>query len=418
MKDIMKNRLTELSDSEFLSFLYSERDREESLTSYQGWSIWAIWGAIVTVTIAIYSILSNHYEEILILNTGYILSGIFAFVLCYRPYFLFTTSLVSRERGVDYKKVKYLKDVAPNSYLWFTLIISICFSVFFLIIDKAGFWNKITIGWIIVAMLNIVGVVACRINKDKIVMAGFEGLVFGEKRYDSLYYGVVSGVLSNVWLNSLIKNKGRIFGNPDFELAVCIATILILLYLFLEFKSREKISSRMDVLLDDFIYKYRDKSDIYHQMQVLHMGYSVLEVCSREVYQLKNSFKDFEPQKEKVEEYNRHLSNGRFNINDIDSYIHVMQSAFRFIKQLKIQSEALERKIKQIENQVPRIEEVEEYRGLLIIVNKLLEQENNVIKMIYNVVDQMDDWIKNRELEVWEGSTREFLETRNYEPKY
>ena len=41
MEKMKKNRITELQDSEFLSFLYSERDREEGLVTYQGWNLWA-----------------------------------------------------------------------------------------------------------------------------------------------------------------------------------------------------------------------------------------------------------------------------------------------------------------------------------------------------------------------------------------
>lgn len=44
MEEKQKNRITELSDSEFLSFLYTEREREHSLNQYQGWNIWAIVG--------------------------------------------------------------------------------------------------------------------------------------------------------------------------------------------------------------------------------------------------------------------------------------------------------------------------------------------------------------------------------------
>ncbi len=36
-EEIKKNRLVEMSDAEYLSFLYSERDREESLTTYLVW---------------------------------------------------------------------------------------------------------------------------------------------------------------------------------------------------------------------------------------------------------------------------------------------------------------------------------------------------------------------------------------------
>lgn len=44
-----KSGITDLSDSEFLSFLYSERDRENSLSQYQGWNYWALVGAIGTI---------------------------------------------------------------------------------------------------------------------------------------------------------------------------------------------------------------------------------------------------------------------------------------------------------------------------------------------------------------------------------
>jgi hypothetical protein len=37
-----------MSDAGFLFFLYSEKDREESLNSYQGWNIWAIISAMKT----------------------------------------------------------------------------------------------------------------------------------------------------------------------------------------------------------------------------------------------------------------------------------------------------------------------------------------------------------------------------------
>ena len=49
-------KINELSDGEFLSYLYAERDREESLNHFQGWSIWAVIGAIVTVICTAYSI--------------------------------------------------------------------------------------------------------------------------------------------------------------------------------------------------------------------------------------------------------------------------------------------------------------------------------------------------------------------------
>ena len=41
--------ISELTGGEFLSFLYLERNREESLNSYQGWNAWVVMGALITV---------------------------------------------------------------------------------------------------------------------------------------------------------------------------------------------------------------------------------------------------------------------------------------------------------------------------------------------------------------------------------
>jgi len=54
-------KVTELSDAEFLSYLYAERDREESLNSYQGWNSWAVVGASITVVCAAYGIIISVY---------------------------------------------------------------------------------------------------------------------------------------------------------------------------------------------------------------------------------------------------------------------------------------------------------------------------------------------------------------------
>ena len=40
---------SKMSETDFLNFLYSERGREESLNSYQGWNLWAAFGAMITV---------------------------------------------------------------------------------------------------------------------------------------------------------------------------------------------------------------------------------------------------------------------------------------------------------------------------------------------------------------------------------
>ena len=57
--DNNKTTIPDLSDTEFISFLYSERDRENSLSLYQGWNYWALIGAIITILSVAYSALKG-----------------------------------------------------------------------------------------------------------------------------------------------------------------------------------------------------------------------------------------------------------------------------------------------------------------------------------------------------------------------
>ena len=66
--------LTNLSDSDFLNFLYSERDREKSLSEKNGWTNWAIAGAMITVIYSLYVTLRNinlvDWEQVLLYSSG------------------------------------------------------------------------------------------------------------------------------------------------------------------------------------------------------------------------------------------------------------------------------------------------------------------------------------------------------------
>ena len=114
-------RIYELSDSEFLSFLYAERDRENSLSQFQGWNNWAIAGAIVTIVCAIYTICKNT----VLIDSEYILygfTGAMALYLLIKAYSVF----FMRKRGYNRYCVRVLKEQIPKVDLILIIISSIC----------------------------------------------------------------------------------------------------------------------------------------------------------------------------------------------------------------------------------------------------------------------------------------------------
>ena len=49
--------IANLQESDFISFLYLERDRENNLSEFHGWNNWALAGAIITAICSGYAVL-------------------------------------------------------------------------------------------------------------------------------------------------------------------------------------------------------------------------------------------------------------------------------------------------------------------------------------------------------------------------
>ena len=147
--------IAELTGAEFLSFLYSERDREESLNSYQGWNVWAVVGALITVMCTAYGVLEAHTGEIDRVRTIYLLSYSLSCIFGFWNAFLTVLSFTERKRAVDYKRMKRLKEVAPIPYLIVTTACSLEMAMGFIVINIVNSldWNIVAISWIVLGVL-------------------------------------------------------------------------------------------------------------------------------------------------------------------------------------------------------------------------------------------------------------------------
>ena len=392
MEKNKSNRITELPDSEFLSFLYSERDREDGLVTFQGWNLWAIAGATVTVICTLYGILCKHHAEIDALNVGYILSGMLSLVLCYLPWGEFGRDLFVRERGVDISKLRILEEITPKIYLRSALCCSVVFAVYFLLFDISKPWNKVTIFWLISALLFAFGNVSAYRNRNKIVSSFFDVLVFTKLRWNAYFVSAIGGVLSVVWVGSFMRGYGGIINSPDFEVAICITVCLLFLHLYFHINSELKKSSNIDKILDDYLYKGMSKEDAYYQMQVSRMGRGVMASCGKELMEVKASYDEFESHKAKMEELIKQFDKGEVNAEEIYNYFYWVRQTMAYAKTCCSRAMSLDDRLKQIAVQVPALVENEEYKNLFLMVDVLLDRANEMMDVMRAASDKMDVW--------------------------
>lgn len=387
MEKNKSNRITELQDSDFLSFLYSERDREESLNHFQGWNLWAVVGAMVTVACAAYSIICNHLGEIDRLRIGYLVSDYVSRLFLLWFVVVSVKSFVERKRAKDYKKLRYLKDVAPMPYLIVATICTFELALFFIIAEHDNLWDIVPISWIVLAVSHLLIDVSVYRNWNSYVWAIKEDIWF-VRTWVMVAVGLLVYVLVwLIWKWSFKHITGPFFGTPEFELAVCVTVFVLLFYLLLMIIHANRRSSETDVQIDEYVYMGKSKEDIYMKLKAKRLGYGILEVCSQEVFALKKYSDDFDSHKKTLEELRASFENGDISVDCVVERFESLKESFEYNDEWANCVDALCDKLDEIGKNVPELKDEEEFINLYGIAGSIMKKS----KVMHHEIKSLTD---------------------------
>lgn len=388
--DIKNNKLTEMSDAEFLSFLYSEREREESLNSFQGWNVWAVVGAMITVACAAYNIICVHKGVIDRQRTLYLVSWFMGTIFCYWYSIMFCMSFLERKRAKDFKRIKHLKDVAPIPYLIVTTACSVVFALGFLFIKCDNRWNTVTISWIVLAVCHLLICINVYVNKNTVVWAVKDNIWFTRTRFMIASGLSVCTMFWVIWKWSMENISGPVIGTPEFELAVCITTFVMLFFFYLKIKLKNRKSSEIDVLIDEFIYKDKSKENVFYQLRANQMGYGILEACSQELCALKKYLDDFDSKKKILEDLKASFENGTIDADCVVNKFESLKESFEFYEELANRVDVLYNRLNEIAKNVPELKDEDEFKNLLGIVGWMMKKSKVMTDEIKLVAEEFE----------------------------
>lgn len=382
------NRITELSDSEFLSFLYSERDREESLNHFQGWNIWAVIGAMITVICTAYSIRCNHLGQIDRLRTVYLVSDYVSRLFLLWFVVVSVKSFVERKRATDYKKLKCLKDVAPMPYLIVATICTFELALFFIFTEHDNLWDVVPISWMVLAVSHILIDISVYRNWNSYVWAIKEDIWF-VRTWVMVAVGLYVYVL--IWLIWNWSSKhitGPLIGTPEFELAVCGAAFVLLLYLLVMIIHTNRKSSEIDVQIDEYVYRGKSKEDVYMKLKANRLGYGILEVCSQELFALKKYSDNFDSHKKTLEELRASFENGDISVDCVVERFESLKESFEYNDEWANRVDALCDKLDEIGKNVPELKDEEEFINLYGIAGSMMKKSKVMHHEIKSLTDE------------------------------
>lgn len=398
-------KITNLTDGEFLSFLYSERDRENSLRQYQGWNIWALVGALVAVICAGYQLLKDNINTIQPIQICYYSSVILAFVLCIHP---LLTLWFRKDRGVDLRKLKRLGQNTPYYYLVWGIVLSLAFAVTIPLTDVSSRWNVSSVTWMIVLALFVLGTVSAFINREKEINSIIQVSVFTNYKWNIVFESVISGLLWLIVVYSYRKTPKFEIGNSNLELAVCGSVVVVLSYYLVKVFFEERKANEMDVLIDEYLYKGLPKEKVYERLLHERMGYRVIESFFKEIDEIEKTIKSYEQNKSEIEEVDKLLNNEKVDANKIGKCFEKVFNTLSYLRESDKRVRAINDKLKQIAKQAPMIDNDEEFKALANLITSVIGRIEELVRLTEGASKKIDQWIKENTCEKYGGlCTRE-----------
>ncbi|MBR3387879.1 MAG: hypothetical protein IKG84_06585 [Bacteroidales bacterium] len=355
--------VSEMSDSDFLSFLYAERDRENSISQYHGWSNWALTGAIITLLCTIYLTVKNNQQLDWMKVLSY-WSGLVAFYLAYHSWALF----FSRNRGYNYMRVKLLQDVIPWSEMGLIIISAVVFLVSFFIHRKITlvFWL-----WCTVLVIQLVATIVAVHKRDCLVPPFAFSFYFPSVKWNIVYYSIMGLLFVAIW-SWTFKIRSAGFFNSEFEMGVCFASLFILAHLFFKLNLENKVVNHFDEILDRYLYAFETKEETYKKILCNRMGYGILEVCKDDLQTVQESIIDYDNKEEEIGALKNKIVRGEFDLEEFSLYLDKIREVLDSIDKTVRLSKRLVNRGNEILTMDPFMSQLED-------LSKIFETNNNIL---------------------------------------
>ena len=377
-----KNPILDFSDQEFQSFLYSERDRENSLSQYHGWNNWALIGAIITVLSVAYASLKGG-GQFNWMQSVYYATGTVAFFLAYNSCFKF----IERDRGHDFTRVRLLKEMTPWVDSVLAIITAITAIVLILIYDSLSevYWS-----WIVVLIVQVLVVTIAFINRNHLVPFYFTRPYFPSLRWNIIYDGIAGGLFAWVWGSSFKKASWYVL-NPEFEVGVCLGAAVILFYFLIRIKVENKAVEQFDAIVDRYLYVGKSKEETFTAILCNRMGYGVLEVVQKDLKMVQEMTGDCEKKRLELEMLKSKIQNGEYDIYQITKDNRRLKDMLNYLDDSLKQSDKLASRL----HEMVRIAPILDYVTVINTVFDTNKELYSQVKAVQKDVGEVSSLLQN-----------------------
>ena len=310
------HKIWDSSDSEFLSFLYAERDRENAMSAAWGINYWVVAAAILGLLGYAYSRMSDNYEEFDWRLLTYYSVTLGALLLSAGT--MIAPFLHNSRWKKDYRVTTVSKNF-PKDEIYGKYMISA--ASFLALAQCLKDYGPITWIFLVIFVLNLAIQIYSTINGKNLVKVEPWGFVFPKNKLEKTYRFVE--IMLCWWIISwAIFTWGTQYTMhvKEFEMG-CVLTIIVAICWITHNRIHEQKSDSIDDLIDQYVYGSLSKEVVFFCLQSYNHGYDVIFIIGSEYAKVKPIRGQLESLKKKHEEYRTMINEGKLNFDESYTYL-------------------------------------------------------------------------------------------------
>lgn len=274
----LNSPILNFSDSEFMAFLYSERERENNLNQYQGWNNWVLIVALISTLLALYFTCRSN-TDISASSTFYFISSLISIGFAYKS----ILDLFRKERACDFTRVRLLKDIVPWVDIVFIILSSITLSICsYSLYDRT---SSISLVWSCVFIYYTILLIVEILYRKRLTPVNLSNAYFS-KLYQNIIFSGYFGAFWSILSSHSFRMAGKGLWSVELEVASYVVTVFFLMYFIVKINFTNKVVKEFDLILDRYLYQGESKENTFNMILMNRMGYGVLEVCYNEWKQI------------------------------------------------------------------------------------------------------------------------------------
>lgn len=313
------HKIWEMSDADFLNFLYQEREREYSKSAAWGINFWVVGAAIVALLGYAYNSIAEDYQSFdwrVLVYYSSVLGAMMIIIMILLLKYIKNKNWTNEYRvttiGSNYssKEIIGKKNIAIASIVFL------------------NYWHDYGLVfwlWSLFLLLEILVTIYVGVNTTKLITTKYRGCVFGKFWLEFVYRSLEIVLCISIGIAALFDwGYSYQLGVNELEMSFILAIIVGIIWLALICNSENR-HKNIDLRIDQYLYDNLSKESVFFYMQAHSQGYDIVDILYTELKKAQPIKRELKEWHDELKKYELLIEEGNLKFDDCRIYKIVVE---------------------------------------------------------------------------------------------